>query len=61
MAFKVILKCSKILQRVVDCNDMSNDDSSDVKCVCDALDEEAIVFYNVIAKTVEVANQPIVA
>ena len=40
---------------------MSYDDSSGAECVCDALGELANVFYNMIAKTVGVANQLFVA
>ena len=36
---------------------MSYDDSSGTECVCDALGEQANVLYNVIEKTVGVANQ----
>ena len=36
---------------------MSYDDSLGTECVCDALGEQANLIYNVIAKTVGVANQ----
>ena len=38
-----------------------NNDCCDAECVCDTLDEQANVFYNVIAKTLEVGNQLLVA
>ena len=40
---------------------MSYGDGSVAECVCNAVGKQANVFYNVIAKTVEVANQLLVA
>ena len=40
---------------------MSYDDRSGAECMCDALGEQANVLYNVIGKTVGVANPLLVA